>query len=73
MVAVPYGFYTGATPLIGVSSQPVYIIEALCSLPPPPGTSFGTSLCYHRITSRGFGASINSVVTLQEVYLKPTL
>jgi type IV pilus assembly protein PilX len=77
-VAVPYGRYTNATALANVSAQPVYLIEALCAgITPPAGTSLGNSTgaptCYHRITSRGFGANANTAVTLQEVYLKPPM
>jgi type IV pilus assembly protein PilX len=81
-VAVAYGQFTNATPLTGVAAPPRYIIEALCEgITPPVGVSFGsptgTPTCYHRITSRGFGANTGTgtvpqtPVTLQEVYLKP--
>jgi type IV pilus assembly protein PilX len=75
-IAVPYGKYTGATPLQYVSSQPRYIIEAiwkdisptptLQSLSPVAGVTN-----YYRITSQGSGVNPNTRVTLQEMYLKP--
>jgi type IV pilus assembly protein PilX len=81
-VAVNYGRFTGATALTGVAAQPRYIVEALCEgITPPAGTTLGaptgSPTCYHRITSRGFGANPGNgtvpqtPVTLQEVYLKP--
>lgn len=76
-VAVPYGLYTGATPLQMVSAQPRYLIEALWSnIPAGPATSIGAggaTMTYYRITSRGFGANPATQVTLQEMYVKPQL
>jgi len=75
-VAVPYGLYTGATPLAHVSAQPRYVIEALWTgIPPSPAQSLGgaASPTYYRITARGFGANPATQVTLQEMYLKPQI
>jgi len=76
-VAVPYGTYTSATPLLGVSNQPRYLIEAIWSgVPAGPTQSIGAGAgppTYYRITARGFGANQNTRITLQEMYLKPQL
>jgi len=51
-----------------VSQPPQYIIEALCT--PDSTTSIGGVGCpkyYYRITSRGFGGSANTQVTLQMI------
>lgn len=75
-VAVPYGMYTGATALQYVSSQPVYLIEALWqNIPAGPAKSIaaGPLTTYYRINSRGFGGNLATQVTLQEMYLVPQL
>ncbi len=54
----PYGTFTGAKPIVGVSQQPEYLIELART-----GTSF-----YYRITARGFGYSPNTQVVLQTYY-----
>lgn len=54
----PYGTFTGAKPVVGVSQQPEYLIELART-----GTSF-----YYRITARGFGYSPNTQVVLQTYY-----
>jgi Tfp pilus assembly protein PilX len=74
--AVPYGMYTGATPIKFVSAQPVYLIEALwLNIPPGPAKSIaaGPLTTYYRINSRGFGGNPATQVTLQEMYLVPQL
>jgi Tfp pilus assembly protein PilX len=51
-----------------VSQRPQYVIEALCT--PDSTTSIGGIGCpkyYYRITSRGFGGSANTQVTLQMI------
>jgi type IV pilus assembly protein PilX len=75
-IAVPYGKYTGATPLQYVSTQPRYIIEAIWKDISPTPTLQSLSpvsgiTTYYRITSQGFGVNPNTRVTLQEMYLKP--
>lgn len=68
---VLYGTYTGqaaVAPLIGVASQPRYVIEYMSEKDenvPTPLTR------YFRISARGWGANANSVVTLQSVYKMP--
>jgi type IV pilus assembly protein PilX len=54
---VPYGSYTGASPVPGVWRQPEYLIEAV-------QTGF---IKYFRITSRGWGLSPNSEVIQQTI------
>ncbi len=71
--SVAYGTYTGMPPLGSVAAQPRYIIEVLC-LPATGATIGGTAIdfCnFYRVTARGYGANPNTIVTLQEVYLKP--
>ena len=68
--AVTYGTYTGATALpstgiSGVSSQPVYVIEAM-RMP----TDKGLKVLY-RITARGWGRNSNTQVTLQTAFRLP--
>ena len=67
---VTYGTYTGATALpssgiSGVAQQPQYVIEAM-RMP----TDKGMKVLY-RITSRGWGRSANTQVTLQSVFRLP--
>ena len=68
---VIYGTYTGARPIPStmVSRQPRYVIEYL------PEKDFLDTLVtpnvtyrYFRITARGWGANVNTSVTLQSVY-----
>ena len=56
--AAPYGTFTGAKPIVGVSQQPEYLIELART-----GTNF-----YYRITARGFGYSPNTQVVLQTYF-----
>jgi type IV pilus assembly protein PilX len=56
--AAPYGTFTGAKSIVGVSQQPEYLIELART-----GTNF-----YYRITARGFGYSPNTQVVLQTYY-----
>ena len=68
---VAFGTYTmGATdkkfPL--VAQQPQYVIEALCT--PSSGASLGGAGCpnyLYRVTARGFGGNVNTLVTLQMI------
>lgn len=62
--SVQYGTYTGALPFANVALQPRYLIEAVrvCE---------GGGKCpswMYRISARGYGARIETQVTLQEVY-----
>jgi type IV pilus assembly protein PilX len=54
---VPYGAYTGATSIPGVSQQPEYLIEAMKT---------GYTVLY-RVTARGWGLSPNSEVMQQSI------
>lgn len=65
--SIRYGTYTGAAALDNVATQPRYLIEAVqvCE---------GGGKCpswMYRITARGYGARIESHVTLQEVIRAP--
>lgn len=62
--SVAYGTFTGATALDKVASQPRYLIEAIKLR--PRGDSRPNIV--YRITARGYGARMESQVTLQEVY-----
>jgi len=69
---VVYGTYTGAPPLQGLSpaNPPMYYIEVMC-LPQFGGSLGDPNYCnFYRITGRGWGRSPNTVVTVQEVFLK---
>jgi type IV pilus assembly protein PilX len=67
---VRYGTYTGAPDLQGVSSQPSYYIEVMC-LPQYGGSLGDPNYCnFYRITGRGWGLNPNTVVTVQEIFLK---
>jgi type IV pilus assembly protein PilX len=75
-IAVPYGKYTGATALPGVSAQPRYIVEAIWKdIVPTPTLQSLSPIAgvtnYYRISSQGFGVNPNTRVTVQELYLKP--
>ncbi|MDQ2928356.1 MAG: PilX N-terminal domain-containing pilus assembly protein [Caldimonas sp.] len=69
-----YGQYTGASPLPGVASPPVYVIEKLGNLGTPPGESvvIGTEPVApgvgYRITARATGARPETVASLQSIY-----
>ena len=70
MTAAPsirYGFFTGATLIAGLPVQPRYIIEGIEKIPP----GFESAVQYYRITVRAQGVNPNTVVWLQEVFLKP--
>lgn len=62
--SVPYGRFTGATPIAGVSAQPRYIIEGQNAA----NLTGNTALANYRITVRAQGSSANTVVWLQAVY-----
>ena len=71
--SVPYGFYTGAPALLGVSNPPRYFIEILCYQSKVESLFGGTPkpFCnYYRITARGYGGNPNTQVTVQEIFLK---
>lgn len=64
--SIPYGTYTGAPDIVGLSAQPRYIIEGVekycwqeCEASPTAG---------YRITVRAQGINDNTVVWLQEVF-----
>jgi len=68
--SVAYGTLTGAPLLVGVSAQPRYIVEVLC-FPRFDDTLGGQSYCnFYRITARGYGGNPNTIVTVQEIFLK---
>lgn len=60
--SVPYGTFTGAAAILGVSAQPSYLIEIFNR------DNLGNPRFYYRITARAVGANPNTVVTLQEVF-----
>lgn len=65
--SVQYGTYTGAPQLQGVAAQPRYIIEYFCLQ--YIGSSAGATSCtFFRITARGYGGSMSTEVTLQEIF-----
>jgi type IV pilus assembly protein PilX len=70
-----YGQYTGANPIVGVSSQPRYIMELLYWGPGQPyitrlpGQSVTVNGYYIRITSRAWGANSATQVQLQEIFV----
>ena len=69
--SVAYGTFTGAPLLVGISAQPRYIIEVLC-LPRFDDSIGGSSYCnFYRITARGYVGNPNTIVTVQEIFLKP--
>lgn len=68
--SVAYGTFTGAPQLVGVSAQPRYTLEVLC-LPRHDDTLGATYCNFYRITARGYGGNPNTLVTVQEIYLKP--
>jgi type IV pilus assembly protein PilX len=59
--SVPYGTFTGAAAIPGISIQPRYLIERFHK-------DFGGKTYFYRITARAQGANPNTVVWLQEVY-----
>ena len=63
--SVPYGQYTGATAIPGVSAQPRYLIEGVRKTPAGGGETF-----YYQITVRAQGRNANTVVWLQELFAK---
>ena len=73
--SVEFGTYTGALIPAGMlARRPRYFIEVLCyqlsgafSL----GGAPAEPCAFYRITARGWGANINTQVTLQEIFLKP--
>lgn len=68
--SVPYGTFTGAPALEGVAMQPHYLIELFCLVRHDEGLSAAPNCNFFRITARGYGASPNSTVTLQEIIAK---
>ncbi len=77
---VVYGTYTNAQPIPGVSRQPRYFMELMRWTPLTSGSytnpfNGGTegiyTYLYVRITARAWGASAQTQVYLQEVFLVP--
>lgn len=66
--SVPYGQFTGSSPLLGVSAQPRYLVEMFCLV--DDDLSSGPKCNFFRITAVGYGASPSTLVTLQEIYAK---
>jgi type IV pilus assembly protein PilX len=70
--SVPYGTYTGALAMKGLTQPPRYIIELFCptllnvTIGGPPGTNCRI----YRFTARGYGKNPNTQVTLQEVFYR---
>jgi len=68
--AVRYGTYTkpagqNTRDFPAVAIQPQYLIEKFMM---QDGAEAGTAAWYYRITARGYGASSDTVVTLQTIY-----
>ena len=67
-----YGTYTGAQPITGVSQPPRYVMELVMFHDGSYSANIlGTTNYYVRVTARGWGASGQTVVTLQSLYLVP--
>ena len=71
--SVVYGKFTGAGSggagylIKGVAQQPRYFVTAWQEVTPfDPGGTF-----FYEITARGFGANVNTQVTLREVFRRP--
>jgi type IV pilus assembly protein PilX len=72
--SVKYGTYTGAPALVGVSSQPRYTLELMQfadgrNKERVTGASATVDFYYVRITARAWGASSDTQITLQEVFI----
>lgn len=65
--SVAYGTYTDAASLDNVALQPRYLIEAIKTC--PPGNK--CPLWMYRISATGYGARVETRVTLQEVVRAP--
>lgn len=68
--SVRYGQFTGAPQLQGVSNQPRYLIELFCLVAGSEGLSNPVACNFFRVTAVGYGASPNTIVTLQEIVAK---
>ena len=69
--SVQYGQFTGAPQLQGVSRQPRYLIEIFCLVASTETFSATEPACnFFRVTAVGYGASPNTIVTLQEIVAK---
>jgi type IV pilus assembly protein PilX len=71
-----YGQYTGATAISGPSQPPRYVLELMQfadgkNKDRVAGASGNVDYYYVRITARGWGASSQTVVTLQEIFIIP--
>lgn len=68
--SVEYGEYTAAAPIAGVAAQPRYLIEYFTrpDAVSPPGACAAEDIPMYRITARGVGSNLNTVVMLQEVF-----
>jgi type IV pilus assembly protein PilX len=68
---VTYGAKTGAPALLGVATQPRYVVEAISNLRDSSLLIPNASKYLYRITARGYGADIATQVTVQSVYKLP--
>jgi type IV pilus assembly protein PilX len=71
-----YGQFTGATAISGLPNQPQYMLELMQfadgkNKDRVTGQSGTVDFFYVRITARGWGASTQTQVTLQEVFIIP--
>jgi len=70
------GSSSSASPLVGVKTQPKYIIEYVSQAPVPGGAVTwppppGSSLAVYRITAHGTGGTQFATVELQSTYIRP--
>jgi type IV pilus assembly protein PilX len=64
-----YGQFTGELALRGTVQQPRYVLELLTALPPQvPAPPAGQSVRNFRITAKGFGRNVNTIVIVQTVF-----
>jgi type IV pilus assembly protein PilX len=68
-----YGQFTGAPAIVGVAQQPRYILELMqfADGKNKGGNNGANDFYYVRITARAWGASAQTQVYLQEVFLVP--
>jgi len=73
LTSTRYGTYTGATAIPGVAQQPRYILELMqfADGKNKGGNNGANDFYYVRITALAWGASAQTQVYLQEVYLVP--
>jgi type IV pilus assembly protein PilX len=63
-----YGQFTGELPIQGPAAQPRYMIELLTAVPPQVPAPASGQIRNFRITAKGYGRNLATVVILQTVY-----